>query len=144
MRLRSNATVRELLTTGAISTVLDGSFVLLYLVLLVALSPAMGALAVALGSAQVGVLLAARRRNRQLMAETLHTEARSQSYVYQVLAGIETLKAAGAERRAVDRWSNLFVDELDVAARRGRLAALVDAALATLRRWDLGWSTACR
>ena len=67
------------------------------------------------------------------MAETLHTEARSQSYVYQVLAGIETLKAAGAERRAVDHWSNLFVDELDVAARRGRLAALVDAALAALR-----------
>ncbi len=133
MRLRSNSTVRELLTTGAISTILDGSFVLLYLVLLLALSPVMGALAVVLGLAQVGVLLAARRRNRVLMAESLHTEARSQSYVYQVLAGIETLKAAGAERRAVDHWSNLFVDELDVAARRGRLAALVDAALAALR-----------
>jgi ABC-type bacteriocin/lantibiotic exporter with double-glycine peptidase domain len=133
MRLRSNSTVREILTTGAISTVLDGTFVAVYLVLLLALSPSMGLLVLGLGMLQAAVLLVARRRNQQLMAETLHTEARSQSYVYEMLAGVEALKAAGVEHRAVETWSNLFVDEVNVALRRGRLDALVDSVMTALR-----------
>ena len=133
MRLRSNATVREILTTGAISTVLDGGLVAAYLVMLLFVSPSMGLLALALGSLQAGVLVAARHRNRQLMAETLHTEARSQSYVYEMLSGIEVLKAAGVEHRAVATWSNLFVDEVNVAVRRGRLDALVETVMSALR-----------
>ena len=133
MRLRSNATVRELLTTGALSTMLDGGLASLYLALLLSLSPLMGLVVAGLGGLQVAVLLAARRRNQRLMAETLQTEARSQSYVYQVLAGIEALKAAGAEHRAVEHWANLFTEEINVAVRRGRLDALVDAAMSALR-----------
>lgn len=132
-RLRSNAAVREILTTGAISTMLDGSFALLYLVVLLALSPVLGAAALGLAVLQTTVLILARRRNQRLMAQSLQAEARSQSYVYQVLAGIEVLKAAGAEGRAVDHWSNLFVDEVNVATARGRLDALVDAAMSALR-----------
>jgi ATP-binding cassette, subfamily B, bacterial len=133
MRLRSNATVREILTTGAISTVLDGGLVAVYLVVLLLVSPSMGLLALGLGALQVLVLVAARRRNRELMAETLHAEARSQSYVYEVLSGIEALKAAGVEHRAVATWSNLFVDEVNVALRRGRLDALVESVMSALR-----------
>jgi ATP-binding cassette subfamily B protein len=133
MRLRSNATVREILTTGAISTVLDGGMVVVYLVVLLFVSPSMGLLALGLGALQAAVLVVARHRNRQLMAETLHTEARSQSYVYEVLSGIEALKAAGVEHRAVATWSNLFVDEVNVALRRGRLDALVDSVMSALR-----------
>jgi ABC-type bacteriocin/lantibiotic exporter with double-glycine peptidase domain len=46
------------------------------------------------------------------MVESLEAEARSGSYVYQLLAGIEVLKAAGAEQRAVEHWSNLFASEI--------------------------------
>ena len=55
------------------------------------------------------------------MSRSLQTEARSQSYQVKMLAGIETLKAAGAEHRAVEHWSNLFVDVLNVSLARGRL-----------------------
>jgi ABC-type bacteriocin/lantibiotic exporter with double-glycine peptidase domain len=133
MRLRSNTIVRELLTTGAISALLDGGLATLYLVLLAALSPKLGALVALLGVAQVAVLLLARRPNQYLMAESLQAEAKSQAYAYQLLSGMETLKAAGAERRSVEHWTNLFVDEINVAVRRGRLGALVDAATTGLR-----------
>ena len=133
MRLRSNAAVREILTTGAISTVLDGGFVVVYLVLLFVASPSMAVLALGLGLLQATVLVAARTRNRQLMAEALLTEARSQSYVYEVLSGIESLKAAGVEHRAISTWSNLFVEEVNVALRRGRLDALVESVISALR-----------
>ena len=47
----------------------------------------------------------------------------------QLLAGIEVLKACGAERRAIGTWSNLFVHQLNVSLARGRLDALVNALL---------------
>ena len=80
----------------------------------------------------MGLFLLTRRRQRELMSRSLQAEARSQSYQVKMLAGIETLKAAGAEHRAVEHWSNLFVDVLNVSLDRGRLTAMVDAALAAL------------
>jgi len=132
MRLRSNTTVRELLTTGAVSALLDGAMAGLYLVLLLAVDWLLGLLVFGLGALQVVVLVLARQRNQQLMAESLETEARSQSYAYQLLAGIEALKAAGAEHRAVEHWSNLFAGEINVALARGRLNATIEALMGGL------------
>jgi ABC-type bacteriocin/lantibiotic exporter with double-glycine peptidase domain len=44
-----------------------------------------------------------------------------------MLGGIETLKSMGAEYRAVDRWSNLFTEHLNISLTRARLDALVGA-----------------
>ena len=71
MRLRSNTVVREILTTGALSAMLDGALVTGYLVLLVIFSPQLGVLVAGLGAAQVAVLLASRGRNQRLTAEGL-------------------------------------------------------------------------
>ena len=133
MRLQSNTVVREFLTTGTISAVIDGSLGTLYLVLLFMLSPQLATLVLVLGLLQVTVLLLARRRNQHLMSESLHVEAKSQSYTFEMLAGIETLKAAGAERRASEHWKRLFVDQVNVALRRGRLEASVDTVTGTLQ-----------
>jgi ATP-binding cassette, subfamily B, bacterial len=133
MRLNSNATIREILTTTAMSTVLDGAFVSLYLVVIALESPTMAAVVAALGVVQVTTLLVTQRRNRRLMSESLQAQSRAQSYLVQVLAGIETLKALGAEHRAVERWSHLFVDEVNASLARGRLSAGVDSVLGSLR-----------
>jgi ABC-type bacteriocin/lantibiotic exporter with double-glycine peptidase domain len=125
MRLQSNTVVREFLTTGTISALIDGSLASLYLVLLFVLSPPLAALVLGLALAQVTVLLLARRRNQHLMSETLQVEARSQSYTFELLAGIETLKAAGAERRAAEHWERLFIDQVNVAQLGAPLAILV-------------------
>jgi ATP-binding cassette subfamily B protein len=133
MRLQSHTVVRESLTTGTISALIDGSLASLYLVLLFMLSPPLAALVLGLSLLQVMVLLLARRRNQHLMSESLQVEAKSQSYTFELLAGIETLKAAGAERRAAEHWERLFVDQVNVALRRGRLEASVDAVTRTLQ-----------
>lgn len=128
MRLRSNATVREILTSGTLAALLDGVLATVYLVIIVVLSPTLGAVVCVLAVAEVAVLMSARRRNQHLMGESLATEARSQSYAYEMFSAVETLKAAGAERRAVSHWTNLFVAEMNVSLRRGRLSALVETA----------------
>ncbi len=132
MRLNSNTTIREILTSGALSGVLDGALVSIYLVLLLLAHWQMALLVLMLGLLRVGLFLLTRRRYRDLMSEALQAQARSRGYQVQMLAGIETLKALGAEQRAVEHWSNLFVDELNVSLARGRLSALFDALLAAL------------
>lgn len=133
MRLSSHTTIREMLTSGVLSGILDGLLVLIYLALLAFISPELGLLVFALGSLQVATFVLSRKRQRDLMAENLEIQARTEAYQLELVSGIETLKASGSERRAVETWTDLFVDTLNVALKRGRLAALVDAAASTLR-----------
>ncbi|HET6346207.1 MAG TPA: peptidase domain-containing ABC transporter, partial [Myxococcota bacterium] len=132
MRMGSNSTVREILTSGALSGMLDGLMVTLYLILLFIASPSMGVLVLGLGALRIGLFLFTRKKTKDLMSRSLQTEARSQSYQVNLLAGIETLKAAGAEHRAVEQWSHIYVDVLNVSLARGRLQAVVDSLLAGL------------
>jgi len=132
-RLNSTTAIRQLLTSGALSGLVDGTFVTLYLILLLVASPLMGLVVLALGAIQVAVFVFSRRRRRELMAQELEATTRAGAYTVQVLAGIETLKAMGREDRAVQHWSNLFVDNLNAALGRGQLGALVDAVISSLR-----------
>ncbi|MFN8492833.1 MAG: peptidase domain-containing ABC transporter [Caldilineaceae bacterium] len=133
MRINSNATVREMLTSSALSGALDGSLVSLYLVLLLLTNALLGGLVLLLGLLQVGVYLLSQRRYREWMAKDLQTQAKTKGYLVQMMAGMETLKASGAEHRAVEHWSNLLVDELNVALQRSQLSALVDTLMSVLR-----------
>ncbi|MFP2933204.1 peptidase domain-containing ABC transporter [Pyxidicoccus sp. 3LG] len=132
-RLNSNATVRELLTSGALSAVLDGSLVFIYLALLFFGSWQLALLALGLALLQVLVFVFARKRQRELMSRSLEVNASAQNYEVELFSGMQTLKAMGLEDRAVQHWSNLYVDVLNVSLDRGRLSALTDSITATLR-----------
>lgn len=133
MRLSSNATMRELLTSTTMSALLDGALVTAYLALLLIIHLPMGLLVLGIGLLKVSVFGLARRIYKALMARDLSAQARSEAYLVEILTGIETLKALGAEQRAVENWSNLFVDQLNVSLQRGRASALVDSAMACLQ-----------
>ncbi len=132
MRLGSNTVIREALTNQTISAVLDGGLVLVYLVILLALKPGFGLVVLALGLIQIGLLLGTSRRIHGLMQRDLVAAAESQSYLVEALAGMATLKAAGAEERALDHWSNLFFKHLNVSLQRNRLSAFIGAGLTAL------------
>jgi ABC-type bacteriocin/lantibiotic exporter with double-glycine peptidase domain len=133
MRLGSNVVVREALTSQTLATVLDGGLVVGYLALLFLQAPILGALALGAGALQVALLVGARPRAQALLQQELTTQASSQSYLVEALAGIATLKASGGEERAFRRWTELFVQQLNVSARRGHLTAVVETALLGLR-----------
>jgi ABC-type bacteriocin/lantibiotic exporter with double-glycine peptidase domain len=133
MRLNSNASVRDIITSGVLSALLDGGFVTLYLVILFAISVPIATVALALGALQAAVILLTWRRQRELMSTNLQTQAAAQDYQFEMLTGMETLKAMGVEQAAVDRWSNLFVDVLNVSIARGQLGAVIEAATSALR-----------
>jgi len=132
MRVNNNATIRETLTSSSLSAIMDGTLVIGHAVLVFVFAPLMGALVVMLGALQISVYTFARRSYREMMARSLETQARQQSYLVEMLGGMETLKAAAAEARAVERWSNLYIDELNASLDRGRLATRIDAATGVL------------
>src|SRR5688572_3860949 len=127
LRVSSNTQIRELLTSSLLSTLLDGTLAIGYLVLFVLLSPSMALVTLGAASLQVAVLLCSRHRYARLTAQDLESQSRAQSYLVQMLVGIETLKIAGAEDRALEQWANLYVDQLNVALQRSRMMAVVDS-----------------
>jgi ABC-type bacteriocin/lantibiotic exporter with double-glycine peptidase domain len=133
MRLASNTQIREALTTQTVSVLLDGSFVLGYLAVLFCLAPGFAGLVFALGLAQVSVMFLTSRRIRNVVAADLATQSASQSYLVEALLGIATVKAAGAEQRALDRWSGLFYRQLSASLKRRQLSAVTDAGMAAFQ-----------
>ncbi|MEM8930843.1 MAG: peptidase domain-containing ABC transporter [Acidobacteriota bacterium] len=132
VRLSANNRIREIITASALSAVLDGTLVLGYLGLLVLMSPLLGALTLALALIRLALLLTIHHRNKELTARDLEVQSRSENYQVEMLGGMESLKSLGAERRAAETWSHLYVDTLNVAIERGRMMAWFNAAVESL------------
>lgn len=114
-RVASNTTVRNLVSSQLVSTILDGSMALVYLLILLSQAFVFGIIALSIGLIQVLVLLGTRDPVRRLTRRELDAIGESQGYVTEMLTGIETLKAAGAEQKAFQRWSNFFVKQLNIS-----------------------------
>lgn len=132
MRVASNSTIREILTSSTLSAVLDGVLVFCYLALIFVFHAVLGWVTLGLGLLHVAAFLLSRRKIERLAKQDVEARAQAQNHLTQMLAGIETLKTGGLELRSVARWSGLFVDELNVALERGRVQALLDAGVGLL------------
>jgi ABC-type bacteriocin/lantibiotic exporter with double-glycine peptidase domain len=132
MRLGSNTTIRDTLTNQTMSTILNGSLVMVYAVVLLVTAPLFGVLAISIGLLQMLILVVTTRRMHTLMQQDLAMQAESEGYLVEALNGIETLKASGAEHRAMDHWSNLFLRHLNASLKRQHLSAGINALTSTL------------
>ncbi|AKF82289.1 ABC-type bacteriocin/lantibiotic exporter, contains an N-terminal double-glycine peptidase domain [Myxococcus fulvus] len=133
MRMSTQTIVREILSSTALTTLLDGTLVLLFFGILFLTSTWMGLVVLAIGLLQLLLFLLTRERRRSLMSQSLELDAKNQSYQIGMLTGMQTLKSFGAERRAVEAYSHLFVDVQNVTLQRGRLALWVDSLTGALR-----------
>jgi len=136
MRLGSSTNIREMLTNQTLSSILDGGLVLGYLAILLVWHPSFGLLALVIGALQVAPMLGTSRRLQGLIGSELSAQAQSQSYLVEALKGIAALKASGAEQPVLDRWSRLFVRQLNVSVQRSHVAGTVDTVTTTLRTFS--------
>jgi ATP-binding cassette subfamily B protein len=133
MRLTSNNLIREMLTNQTIALLLDGAFIIVYLAILLAIDPKIGLSVLVIGLFQTIVLLLARMKIHRLTQLDLSAGAEAKSYLIEAIKGINLIKGCGAELRAYQRWSKLFIKELDLSLERSRVTALVEMALGSLR-----------
>lgn len=133
MRLNSNVTIRELLTNQTVSTILDGGLILVYLIIIFSQSPFFGVLVSLIGLLQAAVLLKTNKQIRDLAQQDLQTQSESQSYLVEALAGIATIKAAGAESHVFEQWTNLFYKHMEVSLKQSHFGAVVSTLMGSLR-----------
>lgn len=136
MRLNSNTIIRQALTNQTISLLLDGAFVIGYLLILLTQLPSFGLIVLLIGLLQLAFLLASYHPIRKLMQRQLAEQAREQSYLVEALNGIDTLKVAGAETHVFDHWSNLFNRQLNTTLRQNHWSAVVDTLMSTIRTFS--------
>ncbi|MET0387231.1 MAG: peptidase domain-containing ABC transporter [Polyangiales bacterium] len=133
MRLSSQAAIRELLTTGALSALLDGTLVSLYFVLLLGAAPSLAIVAAVFVLLEITIYMLGGRKSGQLIVEGLAAQSRLEAYQVEMLSGIETLKSMGATDRSLSRWSDLYVASLNRAIAHGQLDGTFQSLLGVLR-----------
>ena len=135
LRVSTNAAIREVITSHSLAAVIDGLFAAVYAIVIFAVSAQLGMLAFGFAAIVITVWFAVRPKLARSLAVDIERQSRAQGCLVQLLAGVETLKCAGAETAAVERYANLYAECLEISVRRGRLAAKLDAfysSLATL------------
>ena len=128
-RMNSNLAIRDLLTNQLISTLLDGGTVIVYFIILLAFSKLIAGTTLVIGFIQIVLLMITSPAIRRLTQRDLEAQGKTQGYMNEILSGIATLKAAGAEQRAFARWENLFFDEMNVSLRLSYLSSVVGSLL---------------
>ncbi|GER89565.1 colicin V biosynthesis protein [Dictyobacter vulcani] len=131
-RLSSNLVIRDAIGNQLISTALDGVFVLVYFIILLLASPFLALIVVLIGVFQGILLLGTARPVRDLARRELIASGKAQGYFSEVLKGIVSLKAAGAEQRARSTWSNFFFEQMNVAIRRNYISSVVSTGMGSL------------
>lgn len=132
-RMGSNTVIRDALSNQMISTFLDSTMVITYLVIMLWQSLPFGLLTLVIGLLQICVLLITYRPIRQIANRELAAQGKAQGYLSEALTGIATIKAAGAENRTQEHWANLFFAQLNLSVRRGYLSAVVNTIMMSLR-----------
>lgn len=133
MRLGSNITLREMITNQSVSMVLDGFFVVVYLLVIFSLAPTFAALVLLISGLQITIFLGTYRRVHHLIQNDLAARSETQSYLIEVLNGIATLKASGSEGAALKIWSNKFYKQLNISLEKEHMQAIVDTAMNILQ-----------
>ncbi|MEV4391035.1 peptidase domain-containing ABC transporter [Nonomuraea sp. NPDC049607] len=132
-RAGSVSTLGDILTGQVVAALLDGPLAVGYLALVYLWDPVFGLALTGVAVLQTILLLAATSRIATLTRQELTALAASQTSLIQTITGIETLKASGAEKRAVDQWSSHFAKQLNADVRAGLTRGLLESALAAIR-----------
>ncbi len=131
-RMASNTTIRDLVSNELVATLLDGSMVITYLFILLSQSLVFAAIALLIGIPQVILLVGTGGPVRRLARRELDAIGESQGYVTEMLTGVTTLKAAGAEQKAFQHWSNLFFTQLNLSVRLNYMTSVIGTATSAL------------
>lgn len=144
-RIHSVRAVRELFAERSVSLLVDAPLLIVYILLMFAYEWRLAFIVLVFAAAYVVTFLGARKPRMEAAREQIVKDVKASSELYQALHGIVTLKSAGREETAHERWLNLFVDALNysqreatIERRTGTLLLLIQAAVPAA---VLSWGT---
>ncbi len=125
---------RNFMTEQMLGSLLDGLTALLYLGVMAASlpGPTMGVVLVSLG--MVVLVVAVGRIQGNLQRQEVGAQIRERGFLVELLRGVATVKAAGAEGPGLRRWLGMLGDELSLSLRRQRVGLWSEIGLDGLRQ----------
>jgi ATP-binding cassette, subfamily B, bacterial len=131
-RVASNTSIRDLVSTYLLGSILDGSLIVIYLSLLFWQSCDFAVLAIGLGLAHVVIWLVTRNGVRLRARQELDAQGMVQGALAELVRGIATVKVAGAEPFVLARWTELFQKQVQRTRRRSMFSSRIDALVSGL------------
>lgn len=122
-RVAGNAAIQQTLSGPALAAILDGGFVTVYIIVLVTQDLGFALLTLLLGILQALVYVALASRMHRALRRELVARAATHNVSVQMLSGIASLKASGAEQHAFRVWKDLYTAELNETLAVGRIQA---------------------
>jgi ABC-type bacteriocin/lantibiotic exporter with double-glycine peptidase domain len=125
---------RDVLAERTLAAGLDGVMAITFVVAMAAKMPAAAGVVIVVAMAMAALTIFVGSAQARHQAREIEAQARERGYLSELIAGIGTIKAAGAERQGLQRWVARFRAELGHALRRQRLGLWSDVGLDTLRQ----------
>jgi ATP-binding cassette subfamily B protein len=126
-RIQSTTAIASLFTTASVSALLDSLLLVTYAAVMIAYSPRLGLVVVALALARIGAMLLFRARSRQFMCGELAALGREMSVMFETVDGLEGIRACGAEGLIEMRWGSRMIERMNRALERRRVEITADA-----------------
>lgn len=120
-RFGSLGQIRDQLTTGLVTTVLDGIMALLMLIVMALYSPTLTLVVVGCVAAFALLRLVTYRHLAQLNTEQLQNQAKEQSHFMESMRSIVTIKQLDYQAQRHNQWANHLTSSLNSAVRIGKI-----------------------
>lgn len=133
LRANSNAIIREVLSSRIVNAILDGGFILVFIIYMLNQSIKLTGWVLFIGLAQVIIVCLSNMLMKRYSQEELLRQTAATSYLTETIHGISVVKSTGAENITYGDWSNLFKKQLKATRRRGMLSANTESLLNTLK-----------
>jgi ABC-type bacteriocin/lantibiotic exporter with double-glycine peptidase domain len=128
------AGAREVVAERTLAAVLDGFMAIAFVVSMALKLPEATAVVGVVAMLMAGLAIFVGTSQARQQAKEIAAQARERGYLSELIAGIGTVKAAGAEEQGLQRWVQRFRVELGHALRRQRLGLWSDVGLETLQQ----------
>ncbi|GAB3645346.1 NHLP family bacteriocin export ABC transporter peptidase/permease/ATPase subunit [Glycomyces tarimensis] len=129
VRVSSTSYVRDLISSQLLAVVLDLALLAVYLVVIGLHSLLFVGVIMLVALAQLVLMASTAHRAQRLTERELHLLGEAQSTMLEAVNSAETVKATGAEKVMIRRWSHRFSSQLQASIRRQRLDNGIDATM---------------
>ena len=124
-RVAALSELHQVLSDSAIAALLDGLFVVTYLIWLFAVELRLALLVAAVALVELIALYSTVNKQRELARASYRDLSAHRSALHEIVSNVEYLKATGSENFARARWRELLKAELQTSAKRARLSYAV-------------------
>ncbi|MFS1986700.1 peptidase domain-containing ABC transporter [Vibrio splendidus] len=120
-RFGSIVSIRNMLTTGLVESLIDGLMAMVVLVMMFLYNAKLAAIVIAVVTASYAVQLAFYYPNRRLTGELILVSAKEDSNFLETLRAMQTIKLFSNETNRQNMWLNRFAEVINAEIKLGRL-----------------------